>query len=54
MTDPDHQNHQLALDHLIDDSVGTHPQAAQPGEFAFEDTTSKWLIGQSVDRIDDA
>ena len=54
MSDAYDQDGELLVDGFVDDSVASHAKPSQTSEFALEGRTSRWLVGQSVDRFDQA
>lgn len=54
MRDPNDQHDQLAVLHLVEDSVVADPDAPQPGEVALQDGAAQWVGGKAVDRLDES
>jgi len=51
--DPDDKDDKSFVDHLIDDSVDSNPQASEAGELSLQDATGVGLISETIDVLDE-
>lgn len=54
VANPNHQDGELSLEHLVDDPIAAHSKSAQAGKLPFQNPARVWGDAQSVYGFDQA